>query len=297
MDLTVVVASIESSPSIVQCLRHLTRSCGSIRTEIIVADASRDDSAALARTVPGPIQVISLATGTVAPILWAAGYQRASGRVVAFTTAQCLVSPAWAGALMEAIDAGASGAGGPLVLAQDAPVGAWAVFYLRYSAFLPHILGTGRLSGEIAGDNAAYSRTALDRHSATFDRGFWEVDFHRLLRADGGWIAGVGPAIARFSRSLPFTTIFRHRFVHGRLFGASRVSEGHRKVWQMVGAAPLVPFVLAARAGARAMRGPAPWRFVLSLPWFLVLASAWAAGEAWGAMNAGAFRHPEVPPC
>jgi hypothetical protein len=173
----------------------------------------------------------------------------------------------------------------------------WAVFYLRYARFMPHTLGSGRISGEIAGDNAAYSRSSLDRHSSTFDRGFWEVDFHRLVRADGGWLAAVPAAVVEFSRSLPFWTIFHHRYVHGCSFGGGRVSDGTRAAWQVVLAAPLVPFLLAARAVPRAAGGPGVWRFLVSLPWFLMLAAAWAAGEAWGALQADPYRHPEVPPC
>lgn len=297
MQLTVVIASIESSRSIVRCLDSLMHSCSSIDAEFIVADASHDDSAALARRVPGPVQVLSLAPGTVAPMLWAAGLKRAGGRVVAFTTGQCMASPTWARSLLDAIDAGAAGAGGPLVLTRGSGPLAWAVFYLRYARFMPHTLGSGPTTGEIAGDNAAYQRSALDRHAKTFDRGFWEVDFHQRLRADGGTLVAVAAAVMEFTGSLPFGTMFRHRWVHGCAFGGSRAASGDRAVWQIALAAPVVPFVLAARAGVRAAGGAAPWRFLLSLPWFLTLASAWAAGEAWGALNADRLRHPEAPSC
>ena len=284
MDLTVVIASIESSRSIAQCLSHLARSCEGLGSELIVADASSDDTAVQVRALGGPVTLISSAPGTVAPELWAAGYRRATGRVVAFTTGHGLVAPGWATALVQAIDNGATGAGGPLVLANNTGPVDWAIFYLRYAGFMPHTLGSGRTAGEIAGDNSAYARTALDAHSATFERGFWEIDFHRRIRAQGGWLVAVPSATVEFGRSFPFARILRHRFVHGRSFGAARVSSGARAVWQILFAAPLVPFVLAGRAAGRAARGPSPWRFVAALPWFLILASAWAAGEAWGAL-------------
>jgi glycosyltransferase involved in cell wall biosynthesis len=281
----VVIASIESSRSIRQCLNHVTRSCEGLRAEVIVADASHDDTAAQVKGMGDPFVLISSPPGTLAPELWAAGYRRASGRVVAFTTGHCLVTPGWAVSLVKAIEDGATGAGGPLVLAGDTGPVDWAIFYLRYAAFMPHTMGSGRLVGEIAGDNAAYAREALDRHSTMFDRGFWEVDFHRCVRADDGWLVGVPSATVEFSRSFPFATIFRHRFVHGRSFGAARVRGGGRAAWQILLAAPLVPFLLAGRAGIRAAGGPSPWRFVAALPWFLMLAGAWAAGEALGALH------------
>jgi hypothetical protein len=285
MDLTVVVASIESSRSIAHCLEHLTRSCAPLLTEIIVVDASRDDSAAQARSLGRPIEVISLPPDTVAPKLWAAGYQKATGRVVAFTTGHCLVGTEWASALVAAVDRGAAGAGGPLLLARDTGPVDWAVFYLRYSSFMPHALGSGRDVREVAGDNAAYSHTALDRHASTFAQGFWEVDFHHCVRAEGGWLVAVPSATVEFGRSFPFGTILRHRFVHGRALGASRVRSGNRAAWQILLAAPLVPFLFAWRSSRQAFQGREAWRFVIALPWFLILAGAWAAGEAWGALR------------
>lgn len=296
MDLSVVIASIDSARSIDQCLRHLERSCEGLHAEFIVADASRDDTAARIAALGGPAMLIPCATDTLAPQLWAAGYRQSTGRIVAFTTGHCLVSPGWAAALTEALDQGATGAGGPLVIGEGTGPLDWAVFYLRYAGVMPHTLGAGRLIGEIAGDNAAYRREALDRHAATFARGFWEIDFHRLVRTDGGWLAAAPRAVVAFSRSFPARTILRHRFAHGRYFGAGRVGGGTRTAWQIVLAAPLVPFVLAGRAAMRAARGPAPWRFIAALPWFLSLAGAWAAGEAWGAMHADAGLPAPRPP-
>ena len=64
----------------------------------------------------------------------------------------------------------------------------------------------------------------------------------------------------------------RHRYAHGRHFGASRVAHGFSAL-RIVAAAPLVPLILAWRAARRAL--PAPEhrrRFLLALPLFLVLA-------------------------
>ena len=286
MDLSVVIAANDAARSIDRCLQHLRDACAGLRAEVIVADGSRDDTAERVEAFGSPAVLLRCAADTLAPYLWAAGYRRSSGRVVAFTTGHCLVSRNWASALVGAIDRGASGAGGPLVIGAGTRFLDWAIYYLRYSSVMPHTIGDGRITGEIAGDNAAYPRSALDRHAAAFERGFWELDFHRLLRADGGWLAAVPQAEIAFSRSFPASTIMRHRFAHGRHFGTSRVKGGTRRAWQILLAAPLVPFVLAARAGRRAFGGAAPWRFAAAMPWFLALAAAWAAGEAVGAMAA-----------
>jgi hypothetical protein len=285
MELSVIIACTDAGNSIAECLRRLKTACAGITAELLVVDASADGTAALAAGFDG-VQVVQLPYGTLTPHLWAEGYRRATGHVIGFTTGHCLVSPQWATALIDAIDRGAAGAGGPIVLARAArPLDA-AVYYLRYSAFTPDALGAGRIGGEIAGDNAAYGREWIDRHRDSLATGFWELDFHRLVRGDGGWLAGVPAAVVEFGRSFPAGTIVRHRFAHGTHFGAGRVQGGTRRMWQIVLAAPLVPLVLAARAGARVVHDrSSAVRFATALPWFLVLATAWAVGEVWGALR------------
>lgn len=284
VDLSIVIASIDASRTIDECLRRFRQSADGVSVELIVVDASRDDSA-LRIEAHGGTMLVRCAYGTLAPVLWAEGYRRSTGRVVAFTTAHCLPVEGWARAMADAISRGASGAGGPLVLAPGTRPLDWAVFFLRYSAFMPGTLGAGRISGEIAGDNAAYRRDALERHAETFADGFWEVDFHRSLRSDGGWLAAVPEAQVSFGPSFPWRTIVSHRFSHGRQFGAGRV-KGGRPVWILVLGAPAVPALLIARAARRVWSdGGSRWHFVAALPWFVVLAAAWAAGEAWGALR------------
>jgi hypothetical protein len=285
MELSVIVATTDARRSIDECLRRLQHACAGLDAELIVVDASSDGTAERVAALDVPVRLLRLPVGTLTPELWAEGCRRATGRLIAFTTGHCCVTPRWASVLTRALDDGASGAGGPLVLSAGASPLDRAVYYLRYSAFMPGTLGSGRTDGEIAGDNAMYRRTLLDRHAATLACGFWEVDFHRLLRADGGWLAAVPAAVVDFGPSFPLATILRHRFAHGVYFGAGRVAGGGRGVGQIVLAAPLVPFVLLVRAGARVIHsGRSLWSFGIAVPWFLLLSAAWAAGEAWGAL-------------
>jgi hypothetical protein len=287
MDLTVVVASLEARHTIAACLDRLATACAGLEHEILVCDASTDRTIDLVRARAGAEQVFSYPVGTLAPMLWSAGISRARGRVVALTTGHCLVTSTWASALVRAIDAGAAAAGGPFRVAAGTGPTDWAVFYLRYAAFLPAVMGAGRIDGELAGDNAAYRRTDLARHPDVYAHGFWELDMHRVIRAEGGWLEAVPEAVCEFGRAFPFLTVARHRFAHGQHSGASRASQGIRPAWQIVAGAPLVPLVLAARAARRVGRGGGSWRFWVALPWFLALASSWAAGEAVGAWHHG----------
>ena len=284
-DLTVVVACVDASRSIERCLRALEDACTGLRAQIVVADASRDGTSDLVRARWPALEVLQFPPGTLVPALWSAGLRRARGRGVAFTIGHVVVSHSWARALVSGLE-DVDGVGGPMVLADDARIVDWAVFYLRYSAFLPSQLPDGPVTGEIAGDNAAYAMTALTRHASSFSDGFWEVEFHRRLRADGGALQATSRATAVFSAASPFWCIARHRYAHGRHFGAARVGHGS-SVLRIVGAAPFVPPVLVWRAGRRALRERQHrLRFMLALPLLIALAAAWSAGEARGALSA-----------
>ena len=183
-----------------------------------------------------------------------------------------------------------TGVGGPLVLADDARIVDWAVFYLRYSAFLPSQLPDGPVAGEIAGDNAAYTRASLARHTSSLTDGFWEVEFHRRLRADGGNLEATTQATASFT---PILSVLVHRLPPVR---------PRPPLWRVPRGAGLEPRCGSSelpRWSRRSSPGERPdapaqerqhrRRFLLALPLLFALAAAWAAGEARGALTRSAF--------
>lgn len=288
--LTVVLATAEGG-RLDLSLAALEVACAGLSSRILIATGGEVDVAVLSRRASPPeVEVIRCRAGSLVPQLWGAGLRAATGETIAFTSTACVVSPGWARALLAALRSGADGAGGPLALAGGASLVDSAMFYLRYSRFLEGSRRDGRHGGEIAGDNAAYQLSALARHPTT--GGFWEVVFHRRLRAEGGALAWCPAAVARVASQMTLPHALAQRFVHGRHSGAWRVAGG-RPRWKVVLAAPLVPAVLAWRA----LRCTLPsasnrWRFLGTLPVFLVLAGSWAAGEAAGALGGGADPTP-----
>lgn len=285
-DLSIVVGSVNSARSIARCVASLEAACDGIDAEVIVVDASRDGT--LDRIGDARVTVRRMPPGTLTPRLWSKGYLSARGRVVAFTTGHLAVGSEWARALLREIAGGAAGAGGPLALAPTSGPVDWAVFYLRYSAFLETGRDVDNLP-EIPGDNAAYSGDLLRAHVDTFADGFWEVDFHRRLRGHdpAARLAFVSDAVAEFGPSDSLMNFARQRFAHGQHFGAWRVTVANRAALLVVAAMPLVPLVLLVRIARRVLRHPSHRRrFVGALPALAVLSAAWAVGEAWGALRA-----------
>jgi hypothetical protein len=263
----------------------MKRAVREIEAEVIVVDASSDNSADIAEEMLGPRAVIRCPVGTLTPELWAEGIRRSSGRTVALTTGHFAVPPMWARELAAGVEAGATGVAGTFAVAAETSATDWAVFYLRYSEFLVEPSSARRGFTNIPADNAAYEGEALRQHVATTGDGFWEVEFHRRLRAAGGTLVLAPKATAVYGQSFPLATIIRHRFRHGRHAGAWRTSTGQRSGWLLVATAPLVPAALIARTWRRVRGMPEHRsRFLRSIPQFVVLACVWAAGEALGAI-------------
>jgi hypothetical protein len=260
-----------------------------------VVDASRDGSAEIAEQALGRDHVVRLPTGTLTPDLWAEGIRRSTGKIVALTTAHFEVQPGWVESLARALNSSTAGASGRIELANDTSVTDWAVFYLRYSEFLSEPDAVTNGVPGIPADNAAYDGDAIRRFAAT-RRGFWEVEFHRELQAEGRSLALVNGATATYGRSFSFSTIAAHRFRHGRHAGAWRVATHQRSAPMVMAMFPLVPFAFASRTWRRVRSSPAHRRrFLRSLPVFLPLATMWAIGEAVGALLGAPVSHAPTP--
>jgi hypothetical protein len=215
--------------------------------------------------------------GTLAPHLWSRGFAESQGGAVAFTTAHFVVPSTWIADLNAALESGSAGAGGTFSLDEHASLLDKAIYYLRYSAFLPGAYRSGGEVSEIAADNSIYRRKTLEGASASLANGFWEAELHHQLRATGGRLMIVPRATIAFAKSFPATVMARHRFEHGKHFGRWRVSTGASPV-RIALLAPLVPFALLARASRRAREAEGDSLRVAScFPIFLWLAACWAA--------------------
>jgi hypothetical protein len=293
-DLSVVVARPDSAAKLVDCLAALARSCEDVAAEILVVQ-SFDLAPVLWDEDGVRVRTVQLDGEALVPQLWAAGIRETEGRSVALTLAACEVSPGWARAMLDALNDGAAGVAGPIECADEVSLVDRAIYYLRYSAFLPSRVRDADVAGEIPGDNAAYRGSELRAQADLLQEGFWEVLFHRVVRRNGGRLCTRRAATACFTGRVAMTDALRHRVAHGRHFGAWRVATRQRRAWEITAAAPFVPAVLAARAAVRVAASPGDrWRYVAALPIILVIASAWAAGEVLGAWRGANL--PRVPP-
>ena len=178
------------------------------------------------------------------------------------------------------------GIGGPIDPPPSGRAFDWAVFFLRYSAYL--VQDREGAIGDLAGDNASYKRGPLAAIGADAAGEFWEQEVHRKLFARGEALVFVPGMRVQQVGSPPVAVFLRQRLRHGRRFGADRARR-HATAWRVLAlcASPLVPAVLLAKIVARVLRARGSVRpLVASLPALAACSVAWGLGEASGYWSA-----------
>ena len=280
IDLSVVIAAWPDLEGLAECLDSLATQRDTA-TEILVVSGA---------PLPTEMRVrfpwmrwLESSPSMLVPHLWSIGLNSSRGKIVAITTARFVPARDWLKNICESHRRLASAGIGGII---DAPSGQspkdWAIYFLRYSAYLN--CTREQIVPEIAGDNASYKRDSLVVHREAIAEGFWEPDFHRLLRAEGKTLSFV-PAI-RVRQGAPFGVrcFCMQRFQHGRHFGRMRLrgSSVPIRIARVV-TSPLIPVVLLAKIFRRVMASRMYFgRLLFSLPLLLVFVMAWTLGEIFG---------------
>jgi hypothetical protein len=280
--LSVVVAVKEASASLQAAVDALS---AAMRPGVEVVFAVAGATPEPLRALPNGWRVIEAGADSLVPHLWRDGLAVVRAPRVAFTNSQFAPPPGWIEALLDADLERRAAVGGPIAMAEGAGAAAWAVYFLRYSAFAPPIeAGPVR---EVAADNAVYRRAALTAHPDLLAEGFWEPAFHARFRAEGLGLALDPRLVSTFAGAEPPARFMRHRFAHGRAYGIERargVPLARRLALAV--ASPAVPAVLVWRIVRRARRDRAyAAPLARAFPWLLAFACAWASGEARGYLD------------
>ena len=280
--LSVIVACDGALEQLADRLGAIARACVGLSVEVIVVYADYTTITIPPQTL---LSVTSLRSpSALVPVLWARGISASRGHVVALTTTQFRVREGWGHALLAAFRSpSVAAAGGRVVLAESPGVLRRAMFLVRYSEHMGD--ETATRPREIAGDNAAYLRAAVNSVRLREADGFWEVDIHRLLRGSGMTISSAPDAVAEFAPSLTLSEMLANRFVHGRHYGEYRVRTLRWPRWRALVVVPLVPALLFYRILIRMQgSGQRILSAVTAMPAMVLLLVVWAAGEGYGAL-------------
>ena len=280
-ELSIIVASINTQRTIQESLDALVNQNLNDEIEIFVIDSSTDSSAEIAGRFE-QITLIQKEPGYLVPELWKMGIDLAGGQLVAFTTANFIPASNWVSELRTFLHSDHAAIGGVFEKLVPDAISQWAIYFLRYSAYLPSALS--RPVSQVASDNAVYQHWVFEKYGKLIEHGFWEHPVNRELVADGySLLLTPELKVSMGYFSLP-TEFFLQRFLHGRAFGAERalrLSPAKRLIYIFV--SPFIPVILLTRVSLQVMKSKSQLvKFFFSMPWILFYISGWSLGELSG---------------
>jgi len=286
-DIAVVIGAQNARGTISECLNSVVHQTSGANVEILVADASTDGTDEIIRKDFPNVVLIRAGNEKLIPHLWGIGMERAQAPLVALTTAHCIPSPNWLENILKQASANKqyAGFGGPINPTEELPPSDWAVYFSRYSAFMPPAK-EGPVK-DIPGDNAAYRKDALDRCWSDREKGFWETIFHHALYEQGESVFMTPKVEVKLGQTESAVDYFGTRFKHGVHYGSTRPNNNGLIRVARIFAAPILMPYLVLRIGRRVAQRRPDWvgRYIASLPWLLFFMTGWSLGEVWGYLN------------
>lgn len=291
--LSIIVASINGRQTIEDCLLSIEKQKDS-SIEIIVVDQSNDGTSQFVENRFPDIRLIKNRGPALIPELWSRGIAESSGQIVAITIAQFIPADNWIASIIESLQPPYSAVGGAIENSAPASPGDWALYFCRYSNYmLPFI---AREVKDMAGDNAAYKREALEPYYETIKEGFWENRVNAAMVKDGLKILLTPDIVAFHKKSFGIIAFSIQRFLHGYHYGRERLLPlPVIKKLVFILAFPLIPFVHISRIFQRVLqRNRYKTKLILSSPILFLFVLCWSMGELSGYMSgilmAGEFK-------
>lgn len=283
-ELSVVVASVNGLPYLVDCLEALERNAPG--AEVIVADSTD----ARTRTVVAErfprVQLLSFDEPKTVPELRAAGIFAATAPYVAVIEDHCNVRPGWAERLLDAHRAGHPVVGGSIHNAADERVRDWAAFLCEYSGYMePASAGA---VADLPGMNVSYDRAALQAIDDLLREGRWEGWLHARLLERGFELWSEPEAKLDHAKDFGFREFLSQRYHYSRAYAGMRNPElGWRRALYVFGSPLLVPLMYRRVAQNVLRRRRHRRELALATPLILLYTVVWAGGEAIGSSLGG----------
>jgi glycosyltransferase involved in cell wall biosynthesis len=283
---SVVIASVNGEPSILECLQALVDQQTTVSYEVLVVDCCGEKLRSLIRRkfLQPEIQIIGCEQRLSIPRLRAIGMSKAKGKMVAVLEDHCNVAPGWFEAIVRAHQAGVSAVAGPVENGSADRVVDWAVFFCEYSPFMaPLIRGS---TEHIPGNNVAYDQKLLHLMLPLLQAELWESFIHQKLKESGVRFFCDPEMIVYHKKSFRFSYFMKQRYHYSRSFAGMRLTTS--PWWKRLAYAcstPLLLPILSVRIAKTVKeKGCHTKEFVRSIPAIGMFLVSWAIGEAVGAM-------------
>ena len=278
--LSIVVGSNGAPEALEGCLAALAPQVDG--SEVIVCEPAPSPPELRERF---PFARFHVRAGALVPALWRDGIDASTGEVVALTISPMRPAPDWVETIRR-LAGDAEAVAGAIDPAPGLRLADWAEYFCRYARdMLPF---EGHECIDLPGDNAAYTRAALEQTRPLYRDGFWEPDVNRRLSADGARLWHAPELVVRQGRSAGAAAFTRQRLQHGRAHGRQRGARfGRARNLAGVVGAPLVPALMTLRVLRETqLRRRFRSRALAALPLVVWFNAAWAAGEARGHLDA-----------
>ena len=280
-ELTIIVAAPQTGTTLGACLDAIASQLSGRECEVLVP-AGAPAAAQLVRERFPQFTAIEAPAPSLLPELWGVGVMRAQGRILALTSGACIPEQGWIDAILQAHTEYHSAIGGTIDIAPRSGLKAWALYFIRFAAFMPPL---AREYADVCADNGSYKRAAIaDQLPWIGAHGFWDHEVNERLHAEmrSRWR---DPRIMVTCQHASAGS--RERFRTGRALGGLRAAQfGPRRRAVQLLKTPLLPVVYLtriARTVFRARRHRLP--FTLALPLILWYLTCWSAGQAIGLLN------------
>lgn len=288
-DIDIVIVSLVGGEALAACLQRLAPWHG--RCHVVLA-AENDIATWRARF---PQAHFLSGEGQPVPLRRQRGVQAAQGAFVALLEDTTLPEPGWLEAACDAFaNQRIAAVAGPVSVAPSLEGRFQALActeYGRYHAALfPRLALAEPDAGiqavsRLPGNHLAYRRALLLEILADGTRGLIEGEINEVLKSRGQWLAYQPRMAACYAAADRHGAGLSTRMQHGRLYASQRAAgQGLAGRLVLLAKALLLPAVLSARGLGSMQRAVKPPAWPSTALWIVLMESAWAWGEALGAI-------------
>jgi GT2 family glycosyltransferase len=283
--MSVVIAAVNEAGLLRDCLQALDAQAAPGAIEVVIANRSGPEVAALQRNFPRAVLVDT--PGMTIPQMRAEGLKRATAPVIAFLEDHTNVVATWFTAMRRGHETDAAAVGGSVTNGCFTAVD-WAAFFVEYNEHMtPMPAGQVR---SLPGNNVSYKRSAIEACGDLFYKGLWETFLHAALADKGFRFRCESGAEVIHAKPFSFSHFAEQRWHLARSYAGMRVRSF--PAWKRLlyaAASPLLLPLLTTRVVKRVLARPGHGyeaALIKSFPLLLFFLSIWTVAEfvgyAWG---------------
>ena len=283
--LSVIIASYNSSKTVEKCLESLKNQKTDKIFEIIVIDSSTDDTATLVEKRYPSVRLHRFSERKFCGDARNWGVSVATGKIIAFIDADCVASNDWVDKILTAQQSSHLVIGGAIANGNPDSIVGWAAYFCEFSRWMPNT-PSARMA-DIAGANMSYKRKVFNDLGKFIERTYCsDTDFHWRLEEIGRHPQFVTSILVFHHNIDTFLKFILHEFDHGKSFAQVRVSgKKFSKLRRLIYATFffLIPLKLLLEIGFRNFKNRIYGiHFLKSLPLLIPGIISWSFGECVG---------------